>query len=59
MIIDVCSEKVIGACIVSEKWWTKLVWHKFKRVGVGELVTVSIDALLKNIALKRMTVMGW
>lgn len=29
-----------------------------KRVGGGELVTVSIDALLKNIALKRVNVMG-
>lgn len=29
-----------------------------KRVGGEELVTVSIDTLLKNIALKRMNVMG-
>lgn len=30
-----------------------------ERVGVEELVTVSIDAFLKNIALKTMKVMGW
>lgn len=59
LIIDVSSKEVIGVVIgtwvVLERWWgEKLDWHGFNRVGGEEVVTVSIDTLLKKIALKRI-----